>query len=136
MDFPTLVTYLLPRDDQGEPRAVTPEDFDLFLLGFGIERDPNEYLSYLIESDQPPNGFNFIGVVDPEVEALMFEGRVTLDQDARAEIYREVGRQMRSMLAWIPLYQAQDLYGVSERLVGFAPDVRGVNVNVARWSLR
>ena len=26
--------------------------------------------------------------------------------------------------------------GARERLVGFAPDVRGVNVNVARWSLR
>jgi ABC-type transport system substrate-binding protein len=66
----------------------------------------------------------------------MLEGRVTLDQEARTELYREVGRQMRDMLAWIPLYQAQDLYGVNERLVGFGPDVRRVNVNVARWSLR
>jgi peptide/nickel transport system substrate-binding protein len=136
MDFATLVTFLLPRDDAGDPRAVTPEDFDLFLLGFGIERDPNEYLSYLIESDMPPNGYNFIGVNDDGVEALMLEGRVTLDQEARTEIYREVGRQMREMLAWVPLYQAQDLYGVNERLSGFGPDVRGVNVNVARWSVR
>ena len=136
MDFPTLVTYLLPRDDQGEPREVRPDEFDLFLLGFGIESDPNEYLSYLIEADQPPGGFNFIGVTDDEVEALMLEGRVTLDQDEREAIYQEVGRQMRAMLAWIPLYQAQDLYGVNERLVGFGPDVRGVNVNVHRWSLR
>jgi peptide/nickel transport system substrate-binding protein len=136
MDFPTLVTYLLPRDDQGEPREVRPDEFDLFLLGFGIEADPNEYLSYLIEADQPPNGFNFIGVTDDEVEALMLEGRVTLDQDEREAIYQEVGRQMRDMLAWIPLYQAQDLYGVNERLAGFGPDVRGVNVNVHRWSLR
>lgn len=136
MDFPTLVTYLLPRTDGGEPREVEPDEFDLFLLGFGIEADPNEYLSYLIEADQPPNGFNFIGVTDDEVEALMLEGRVTLDQEERVEIYREVGRLMRDMLAWIPLYQAQDLYGVNERLSGFGPDVRGVNVNVHRWSLR
>lgn len=136
MDFATLVTFLLPSDDQGEPRAVTEDDFDLFLLGFGIERDPNEYLSYLIESDMPPNGYNFIGVNDDEIEAAMLEGRVTLDQDARTEIYRDVGRMMRETLAWVPLYQAQDLYGVSERLSGFGPDVRGVNVNVARWSVR
>ena len=136
MDFATLVTFLLPRDDAGDPRAVTAEDFDLFLLGFGIERDPNEYLSYLVETDMPPNGYNFIGVADAEIAALMREGRVTLDQDARTEIYREVGRQMRDLLAWVPLYQAQDLYGANERLVGFGPDVRGVNVNVARWALR
>jgi peptide/nickel transport system substrate-binding protein len=136
MDFPTLVTYLLPREADGTPRAVTAEDFDLFLLGFGIERDPNEYLSYLVETDMPPNGYNFIGVADAEIAALMREGRVTLDQDARTEIYREVGRQMRDLLAWVPLYQAQDLYGANERLVGFGPDVRGINVDVARWSLR
>ena len=42
---------------------------------------------------------------------------------------------MRDALAWIPLYQAQDLYGVNDRLSGFGPDVRGVNVNVANWSV-
>jgi peptide/nickel transport system substrate-binding protein len=136
MDFPTLVTFILPREADNTPRAVTPEDFDLFLLGFGITRDPNEYLSYLIASDMPPNGFNFIGVDDDEVASLMLQGRVTLDQEERTELYREVGRQMRDMLAWIPLYQAQDLYGVNQRLVGFGPDVRRVNVNVTRWSLR
>lgn len=135
MDFATLVTYLLPEED-GTPREVRPDDFDLFLLGFGIERDPDEYLSYLTAEGMPPNGYNFIGVDDAEVAQAMEEGRVTMDQDERAEIYREVGRLMRESLAWIPLYQAQDLYGVNERLVGFEPDVRGVNVNVARWSLR
>ena len=109
--------------------------YGAFLLGFGIERDPNEYLSYLLASDSPPNGFNFIGVDDPAVEELMLEGRVTLDQDARAELYQEVGRLMRENLAWIPLYQAQDLYGVNARLSGFQPDVRGVNPNVANWSV-
>ncbi len=136
MDFATLVTYLLPDDEDGTPRAVTPDDFDLFLLGYGITRDPDEYLSYLVPSDMPPGGYNFIGVDQARVAELMYEGRVTLDQEERAEIYREVGREMRDLLAWIPLYQAQDLYGVNERLVGFGPDVRGVNVNVANWSLR
>lgn len=135
MDFATLVTHLMPQDAQGTPRAVTVDDFDLFLLGFGIERDPNEYLSYLLASDTPPNGFNFIGVDIPEVEELMLEGRVTLDQDARAALYQEVGRIMRDALAWIPLYQSQDLYGVSAGLTGFQPDVRGVNPNVANWSV-
>lgn len=136
MDFPTLVTYLLPRDGDGTPRAVTADDFDLFLLGFGIERDPNEYLSYLVETDMPPNGYNFIGVAEADIAELMLQGRVTLDQEERTELYREVGRQMRDLLAWVPLYQAQDLYGANERLAGFGPDVRGVNVNVARWALR
>ncbi len=136
MDFPTLVTHLLPKDDQGTPRAVNATDFDLFLLGFGIERDPNEYLSYLTAADMPPNGYNFVGVDDPQVEQLMREGRVTLDQGKRAETYQQVGRLMRDSLDWIPLYQAQDLYGVSDGLAGFQPDIRGVNPNVARWSLK
>src|SRR5690606_34634469 len=136
MDFATLVTHLMPRDAQGTPRAVTVDDFDLFLLGFGVERDPNEYLSYLIPSDMPPNGFNFIGVDIPEVAELMLRGRVTLDQAEREAVYQQVGRLMRESLAWIPLYQAQELYGSNVRLSGFGPDVRGVNVNVANWSVR
>ena len=136
MDFATLVTHLMPQDAQGTPRAVSTDDFDLFLLGFGIERDPNEYLSYLLASDSPPNGFNFIGVNDPAVEELMLQGRVTLDQDARTALYQEVGRLMRQSLAWVPLYQAQELYGNNVRLSGFQPDVRGVNANVANWSVR
>ena len=44
----------------------------------------------------------------------MLEGRVTLDQEERIDIYRRVGLEMREMLSWIPLYQAQDLYGVAE----------------------
>ncbi len=133
MDFATLVTHLLPKDDAGTPRAVNESDFDLFLLGFGIERDPNEYLSYLTAADQPPNGYNFIGYTDQQTEDLMLEGRSTLDQDARAKVYQQVGKIMRQSLAWIPLYQAQDLYGVAARLHGFGPDIRGVNPNVARW---
>ena len=136
MDFPTLVTHLLPKDAQGTPRAVDATDFDLFLLGFGIERDPNEYLSYLTAADQPPNGYNFIGVNDPQIEKLMNEGKTTMDQAARAPIYQQVGRLMRDNLDWIPLYQAQDLYGVSAKLHGFQPDIRGVNPNVAHWYLQ
>lgn len=136
MDFATLVTHLMPQDAQGTARAVSTDDFDLFLLGFGIERDPNEYLSYLLASDSPPNGFNFIGVNDPAVEDLMLKGRVTLDQDQRSALYQEVGRLMRDSLAWVPLYQAQELYGNGARLSGFKPDVRGVNSNVANWTVR
>lgn len=136
MDFPTLVTHLMPTDAQGTPRAVTTEDFDLFLLGFGIERDPNEYFSYLLPEHMPPNGFNFIGVDIPAVSEAMRQGTVTLDQDERAALYQEVGRLMSESLAWIPLYQAQELYGANARLQGFGPDVRGVNVNVANWSVR
>src|SRR5690606_8969078 len=136
MDFPTLVTHLMPTDAQGTPRAVTTEDFDLFLLGFGIERDPNEYFSYLLPEHMPPNGSNSIGVDIPAVSEALRQGTATLAQAERAALDHEVGRLMSESLAWIPLYQAQELYGANARLQGFGPDVRGVNVNVANWSVR
>lgn len=135
MDFPTLVTHLLPADEQGNPRQVRVGDFDLFLLGYGITRDPNEYLSYFIESDMPPNGYNFTGYTEPQGGELLLQGRVTLDQEERAEVYREFARLMRQELPWIPLYQQQDLYAHNTRLNGFSPDIRGVNPNVTRWWL-
>lgn len=135
MDFATLVTYLLPRTPDGTPRAVTEDEFDMFLLGYGIERDPNEYLSYFVESDMPPNGFNFTGYVDEDVENLLRTGQSILDPTKRTNIYHEFARTMREDLPWIPLYQQQELYANRGRLHGFAPDARGVNVGVTSWWL-
>ena len=133
MDFATLVTHLLPKDAQGTPRDVTVDDFDMFLLGFGIERDPDEYYSYFVEEGLPPNGYNFTGYIAPQVETLLREGRTTLEVTARERPYHAFAETMRESLPWIPLYQAQDLYASSARLQGFSPDIRGVNPNAARW---
>ena len=133
MDFPTLVTYLLPKDDQGTPRAVEASDFDLFILGFGIERDPSEYLSYFTEAGQPPNGYNFTGYTDPAGGELLVRGQETIATDARTKLYNDFGLLMRDELPWIPLSQPQALYGSQPRLHNFAPDIRGVNVGVTTW---
>ncbi len=133
MDFPTLVTYLLPKDGQSKARAVNATDFDLFILGFGIERDPSEYLSYFTSDGQPPNGYNFTGYTDPAGGSLLTRGQETVAQTARKSLYNQFGLLMRDQLPWIPLTQAQALYGNQTRLHNFAPDIRGVNVNVARW---
>ena len=135
MDFATLVTHLLPTDAQGNGRAVTADDFDMFLLGYGIERDPNEYFSYFVESDLPPNGYNFTGYVNPEAERLLREGQTTLDVTEREAPYHAFAQLMRTELPWIPLYEQQDLYANNVRLHGFAPDIRGVNPGAARWWL-
>lgn len=133
MDFPTLVTYLLPKDDSGTPRAVEASDFDLFILGFGIERDPSEYLSYFTEAGQPPNGYNFTGYTDPAGGDLLIQGQETIETDARTKLYNDFGLLMREELPWIPLAQPQALYGSGARLHNFAPDIRGVNVGVTTW---
>lgn len=133
MDFPTLVTYLLPKDGQSKARAVNATDFDLFILGFGIERDPSEYLSYFTADGQPPNGYNFTGYTDPSGGSLLTKGQETVAQTTRKALYNQFGVLMRDQLPWIPLTQAQALYGNQTRLHNFAPDIRGVNVNVARW---
>ncbi|GAA3994525.1 peptide-binding protein [Deinococcus rubellus] len=133
MDFPTLVTYLLPKDGQSKPRAVNASDFDLFILGFGIERDPSEYLSYFTADGQPPNGYNFTGYTDPAGGNLLMKGQETVNQAARKSLYNQFGLLMRDQLPWIPLTQAQALYGNQTRLHNFAPDIRGVNVNVTKW---
>ncbi|MGY2895674.1 ABC transporter substrate-binding protein [Deinococcus sp. UYEF24] len=133
MDFPTLVTYLLPKDGQSKPRAVSATDFDLFILGFGIERDPSEYLSYFTADGQPPNGYNFTGYTDPAGGSLLTKGQEAVNQTARKALYNQFGLLMRDQLPWIPLTQGQVLYGNQSRLHNFAPDIRGVNVNVARW---
>lgn len=135
-DFPTLVTKLLPKTPDGKQREVTADDFDAYILGFGIEADPDEYRSYFGSAYMPPNGYNFCGYSNPEVDKLLEQQAHEVDFEKRKEITWELGRIFAEDEIWIPLYEQSDPYIVNNRVAGFEPDFRGVTFNAKDWSVK
>ncbi len=63
-------------------------DFDMQVCGWGGPFiDPDEFLYPEFHSDQ---GFNPHLFADPEVDALLEEGRTTFEREGRAEVYAQV----------------------------------------------
>lgn len=135
LDFPTLVTKLLPKDEDGGQREVTGEDFSAYILGFGIEADPDEYRSYFGSAYQPPNGYNFVGYSDPRVDELLEQQSQELDFDKRQQAIWEVSKILAEDEIWIPLYEQNSPHVANKRVQGFDPDFRGATFNAKDWSV-
>lgn len=135
LDFPTLVTKLLPKDDGGAQRAVSADDYSAYILGFGIEADPDEYRSYFGTNYQPPNGYNFVGYSNADVDVLLENQAKELDLDKRQEYIWEVGKKLAEDEIWIPLYEQNTPHVVNTRVKGFNPDFRGATFNAKEWSV-
>ncbi|MEZ7172950.1 peptide-binding protein [Sporosarcina sp. OR05] len=136
LDFPTLVTKLLPKDDNGAQREVKSDDYSAYILGFGVEADPDEYRSYFGSAYQPPNGYNFVGYSNAKVDDLLEKQAREIDFDKRQQYIWEVGQQLAEDEIWIPIYEQSSPFVVNKRIKGFEPDFRGVTFNAKDWSLQ
>lgn len=136
LDFPTLVTKLLPKTSDGKQREVTKDDYDAYILGFGVEADPDEYRSYFGTAYMPPNGYNFVGYSDPKVDELLEQQTKEIDFDKRQSLIWEVGKKLAEDEIWIPLYEQVSPFVVNNKIAGFDPDFRGVTFNAKDWSLK
>jgi peptide/nickel transport system substrate-binding protein len=133
-DFATLVTKLLPRTKDGRQREVTADDFDAFILGFGIEADPNEYYSYFHSGTMPPNGYGFCGYDDAEMDRLLDAQLTATDPEERAELFHAISAQIVGEQVWMPLYYQKQTYAYNKRVSGFEPDFRGLTFTAEEWT--
>jgi len=135
LDFPTLVTKLLPKDKEGKQRTVTAEDYDAYILGFGVEADPDEYRPYFHSAFMPPNGYNFVSYSDPDMDELLINQLLETDQEARQAIFWEIGKKLSDEQPWIPIYGQKSVFVSNVKVQGFTPDFRGVTFNAREWSI-
>ena len=135
-DFSTLAfTRLLPNDEDGTPRAVTADDFDMYTLGFGVEVDPDEYRAYFESSFFPPNGMNFINYSNPEIDKLFEQSIKLTDPDQRADCYHQIADIVSGDIPWIPLYDMSSIVGVSDKVQNYVADFRGFTYQIEKWSM-
>ncbi|MEO3945867.1 peptide-binding protein [Gorillibacterium sp. CAU 1737] len=135
LDFSTLVTKLLPAGSDGKKRAVTASDYDAYILGFGVEADPDEYRSYFGSKFMPPNGYNFVSYSNPKIDELFDKELAETDPQKRTATFHEIGKTLSDDVPWIPIYGQKTVFAAGKKVQGFNPDFRGVSFNAKDWSL-
>ncbi len=77
--------------------------YGLYMLGWGGDNgDPDNFLNFHfgkvgMEGGDPQAGWYY----NPELDELLDEAAVTVDQDARAEMYKEAERMLHEDRAWL-----------------------------------
>jgi peptide/nickel transport system substrate-binding protein len=102
-------------------------------LGFTPIADQSE----LYHSSAREAGFNFFGLDDPTVDALLERGRVTFDPEARAEIYHELQRRLDEIQPIAAVFHFSQPVLYDPRLTGLEPsgiDLWRITPGPRAWS--
>ena len=104
----------------------------------GAFPDPEASSNWLcseISSADNPEGANWQGYCDEEMDALLKEQAVTLDLDARIALYRQISAKMHDEVLYVGIWKDPDLWSINNRL----QDVRLSGAtpfwNVHEWSV-
>lgn len=95
--------------------SVRTGDYQVALFGNSGLADPDDYFYPSLHS---AGGSNFVQWADPTFDALVDEGRTTVDQDARRVIYDELQAYLMEQVPIAYVYY-------STQYEGFAPYVKG-----------
>jgi peptide/nickel transport system substrate-binding protein len=97
-------------------RVFSQGDFDMTVRRWGTMIDPHDFTGEFFYSD---GAYNFPGLDDPELDALLDSGIATPDEDERREIYREVEEYLvRDVVPYVFLYRPTSFAAFHEDLQG------------------
>ena len=115
---------------------INDRNFDAVMLGWGagaIDNDPKQI--WHTESSQK-KGSNFIGYSNPEVDALIDQGRSQLNKQARIKFFQKVYRLIAEDVPYIFMFHSRiRFYGVNQR-IKTPVDAFNYEVGDYYWSLK
>ena len=102
-------------------------EHEMFLLGWSNPTGDADYGMYaLFHSSQKGNPGNRSFYENPEVDALLDEGRREADPERREEIYAEVAQLLTDDAPMAFLLHTEYLVGVADNVQGFEIDTSGI----------
>jgi len=69
-----------------------------------------------IPTDDNPAGSNWSFICDEEMDALFDEASVTLDMQARAQVFFKIAQRVRDQVYWVSIWDDPDWWSVSKRV--------------------
>jgi peptide/nickel transport system substrate-binding protein len=113
IQFPQLVTQI-----------TNQRTFDMFLVGFNFQQDPDQ--SQLFASTAAnPGGFNGFQFKNDQVDSLLNQAAATLDQGKRKQIYAQYQDLMADQSPAPILVFTKGLYATTKRVQGLTSSVFG-----------
>jgi peptide/nickel transport system substrate-binding protein len=118
-------------------------NIDLFVLGWGSQYDPDDHTFKIFHSSQvlDKGGSNLGSYVNPKVDELLQQGRTTLDEAQRKQVYREFQKELNADPPYLWGVYLHAIYGVSKKFQGPQQVLLGHHGigffwNVEEWSLK
>ncbi len=80
--------------------------------------DPNEsqWLCSEIPSDETPDGTNWFGICDEELNTLLETQAIEMDLARRIQLFYEIGQLLHDKVYWLGVWHDNDLWTVNKRL--------------------
>lgn len=115
-------------------RFIKTGDFQAVVLGWGLGLDPDQY-NIWHSSQQAPGQFNFIGYHNPQVDALLEQGRREFDPDKRQQIYHAFAKALYEDSPVVYLSAGYGLTAIHKRVQGILEPVppAGVGYDSQNW---
>ena len=88
-----------------------------------------------VASEDNPEGSNWQGYCNAELDELFTQQATETDPEARKEIYYQIGRIMHDDVVWVGLWKDPDLWSVSNRLQGVRLSGATPFWNAHEWTL-
>ncbi|MBN1640652.1 MAG: ABC transporter substrate-binding protein [Anaerolineae bacterium] len=95
------------------------------LIPFNLSASDPHILRTAFHSSNVDGGFNWSKVRDPELDRLLDQGTQTLDEETRADIYRQVQQRVMAQALVIPIRDYVNLNGASGQVTGLRYDAQG-----------
>ena len=106
--------------------------YEAVLLGWNTGMDPDQY-DIWHSSKTRPGELNFIHYKNPEVDALLEEGRHTFDREKRRQAYFKIQEILAEDQPYTFLFAPDSLPAISKRFRGIKPAPAGINYNFIKW---
>jgi peptide/nickel transport system substrate-binding protein len=111
---------------------INKRKFEATILGWTIPMDPDLY-DVWHSSKTGPEELNFISYRNPEVDALLEQGRSTFDLKLRKRCYDRIQEILADEQPYLFLYCPDALPIIQARFRGIQPAPLGIGYNFIRW---
>jgi peptide/nickel transport system substrate-binding protein len=103
-------------------------------LGFPDPDDPS-FLCSEIPSDDNPEGSNWSGYCNEELDALFMEQASTTDPDARVDVFHQIDQMMADEVIILGVWYDPDLWALNSRIVDARISGADPFWNAANWDV-
>ncbi len=124
----------------GEDGPLATGNYDLAMwsdtpLAFPDPSEP-QWLCDEIPTQDAPDGSNWYGICDAELDALIRAQEVEMDESKRIELFHQISRLLNDQVYWIGMWHDSDLWTVNHRLKNVR--ISGVDPfwNAYEWDVR
>ncbi|WP_303969181.1 ABC transporter substrate-binding protein [Sporosarcina ureae] len=118
--------------------AITIEDTEAFMVGWGSPYDADHHTHILFHSDESSvmsTGYNYGSYSNEKVDELLAKGRTTTDPEERKQIYMQFQEELANDPAFDFIAYENAVYGINKDLSGVKERILGHHGSGFLWNV-